>query len=87
MLGSSTGLRPIVILAAAMAVEIIPELVVSGASFFLCRHRCNRARSWGLAVMLFYLSFFFFFLGLFFAFNLCVVVGMKDLSCFLALFL
>ena len=35
-LGFSTGSRPITVLAAAMAAEIIPELVISGIGFFFC---------------------------------------------------
>ena len=45
--------------------------------FFFCR----------LVLLRGCLLLIFFFLGLFFAFDLCVAVGMEDLSCFLALYL
>ena len=68
-----------------MAAEITPELAFSGTGFSFCAGIDVIVPGAGVSGNTFPFISFFFSLGLFSAFDLCMAVGMEDLSCFLAL--
>ena len=70
-----------------MAAEITLKLAFSGIGFFFCAGIDVIVPGVGAGGNTFPFISFFFFLGLFFAFDLCVAVGMEDLFRFLALYL